>query len=422
MLYISKMLRKAIIAAGLFISLFLLWFAVFNYRKAAPIAEENLRGLALSVTAAIENMAVHDPSLASLAKFHTSDISYFALADRGGVYRFHSNPELIGTPVLDDDFLAKLNRESASEERVTLGTGERAFQYITPVYLPGRILMLRLILHTYRADEVVRRAKLSATILLGLLVAEWLLAAGLVRYARREELHQMEMARRENLARLGEMGALLAHEIRNPLAGIKGFAQVIAKRPAEERNRGFAGNIVTEAVRLENLVSNLLAYAGSDARPAECFDLDELIGHAISLLSAEALQSGVTVLYDSPGSLPVRGNRDRMEQVLLNLGKNALQAMPEGGQLSIGTQARGDRVVLTVRDGGQGLSGADLQRVFEPFFTTKSRGTGLGLALCKKIVEEHAGSIELTSVPGAGTTVTVTLPLARRERGHGGEP
>ncbi|HJV37103.1 sensor histidine kinase, partial [Geomonas sp.] len=116
----------------------------------------------------------------------------------------------------------------------------------------------------------------------------------------------------------------------------------------------------------------------------------------------------------------VAGNRDSMEQVLLNLGKNALQAMPEGGTLMIGTQKRGDRVLLTFRDCGSGVAEEDLQRVFEPFFTTKSRGTGLGLALCKKIVEEHAGTIELSSVANEGTTVTVTLPLVKRERDRWG--
>lgn len=415
------MIRKAILAIGICISLFLLWFAVFNYRKSAPIAEENLRGLALSVTAAIDNLAVHDPSLASLAKFHTADIAYFALADRNGVYWFHSNPDLIGTHVLDDAFLSLIGTTTPSEERVTLGTGEIGFQYITPVYLPGRTLVLRLILHTYRADTVIRRAKLNAIILLGLLGAVWLLGAGLMRYARREERYQMELARRESLALLGEMGAVLAHEIRNPLGGIKGFAQVIAKKPTAERNAGFATNIVTEVVRLENLVSGLLAYAVNDTRPTSVFNLCDLVEHTVSLLASEAHELGVEIIHHCP-ALGFSGNRDRLEQVLLNLGKNALQAMPNGGRLSIAVEATRNIIMITIKDSGHGLTKQDLEKVFEPFFTTKVRGTGLGLALCKKIIEEHQGAIEMTSKLNEGTTVKVTVPLVRRGEVSGGRP
>lgn len=406
------MLKKAIISIGTGISLFLLWFAVSNYREAGPIAEENLRGVALSLTAAIENLAVHDPSLAALAKFNTNDIAYFAMVDRNGVYRFHSNPDLIATSVKDSSYSPESRNASRSEARVTLGTGEQAFQVTAPVHLPGETLVLRLTVHTYRADAVVRRAKLNMTILLGLLVTGWLLACALFRFARRDELHQMEMARKESLAKLGEMGAMLAHEIRNPLAGIKGFAQVIAKRPMEPRNSGFARNIVTEAVRLENLVSELLAYAASDGPVPASFELPELIDHAASLLTSEALDLRVEIAKDYPETLQLLGNRDRLEQMLLNLGKNALQSMLDGGVLSLTAIATGNDAVITVRDSGHGIAEQDLSKVFEPFFTNKARGTGLGLAVCKKIVEEHNGTIKLASVINQGTTVTVTLPRA----------
>jgi two-component system, NtrC family, sensor histidine kinase HydH len=408
------MLKKAIISIGICVSLFLLWFAVYNYREAGPIAEENLRGLALSITAAIENLAVHDPSLAALAKFHTSDLAYFALVDRRGIYRFHSNPDLIGDSVKDEAFLTEFWNASRSEARVMLGTGERAFQFTAPMYLPSERLVLRLTLHTYRADAVIRRAKLNTTILLGLLVVGWLLVAALFRYARREELHQMEMARKEGLAKLGEMGAMLAHEIRNPLAGIKGFAQVIAKRPLEPRNSGFAQHIVTEAVRLENLVNELLSYAAVDGPAPTSFDLVELIDHTISLLTPETFDQHVKIVRECPDALQLSGNRDRLEQALLNLGKNALQSMPDGGVLRLTAVAVGNDAVITVADSGHGIAGKDLPKVFEPFFTTKARGTGLGLALCRKIVEEHNGTIKLASVIGQGTTVTVTLPLSKR--------
>lgn len=411
------MLKKAILTLAFCLSLFLLWFAVYNYRQAEPIAEENLRGLALSVAAAIENLAVNDPSLAGLAAYRTNDIAYFALVDRQGRYRFHSNPDLAGKTVDDREFLARLARDPRSEERVTLGTGERAFQYVAPLHLPGETLILRLTLHSFRADAVLRRARIDTAILVGLLAAVWLLAAALIRYARREELHRLELARREHLVKLGEMGAMLAHEIRNPLGGIKGFAQVIARKPDALRNAGFAQQIVGEAVRLETLVNELLAYSVSEPAAKAPLDLAELVERSAALLDPEALERGVEVVLHAPEHLPVLGSRDRLEQVLLNLGKNALQAMPDGGTLRIEAVAAGGDALVTVADSGCGIDGEDLPRVFDPFFTTKPRGTGLGLALCKKIVEEHRGVVAIASAAGDGTSVTVTLPLSGATKG-----
>lgn len=413
------MLRKAIISAGICLSLLLLWFAVHNYRQAGPIAEENLRGLALSLSAAIDRLAVHDPSLADLAKFRPPDIAYFAMIDRHGIYRFHSNPDLIGTATGDDALERGFPGAAPTEERVTLGTGERAFQFTTPLYLPTETLVLRLTLHTYRADSVIRRAKLDAAILLGMLAVLWGLFAVLLRSARREERMQREMTRQESLARLGVMGAMLAHEIRNPLAGIKGFAQVIEKRPAEPRNSGFARNIVAEACRLEELVTELLFYASNEPPTKDAFNLGEVTSHVAAMLSDEALQLGVEMSIQVAPEVRVWGNRDRIEQVLLNLGKNALQAMPEGGTLRWSVGASGKSAVATVEDSGTGIAGNDLARVFEPFFTTKARGTGLGLALCRKIAEEHRGKIQLTSKPDEGTKVTLTLPLESSGAAHG---
>lgn len=404
------MFRKATLIIGIFATSSLLWFTVYNYRQAGPIAEENLRGLALTLSSAIENLAVNDSSLAALAKFRTNDIAYFALVDRQGRFRFHSNPDLIGASLPGAGRKAAPSLER-SESRVTLGTGEQAFLVTTPINLSGETLALHLTLHTYRADAVVRSARLNLTIMLALIAAGWLLSIGLFRYARREELHQAELARKGNLAKLGEMGALLAHEIRNPLAGIKGFAQVIAKKPQEGRNAAFAENIVTEVVRLETLVNDLLAYAAGDGAQRARFDLGQLIDHALSLLAPEAAERAVTVSCSSTGSFFVMGNRDRIEQALLNLGKNALQAMGAGGVLEIACASAGAEARISMKDTGQGIAETDLPKVFEPFFTTKARGTGLGLALCRKVIEEHGGTISLESRAGEGTTVTLALPL-----------
>ncbi len=413
------MLKRIFLLAGIGISFFAVWFAIGNYRASLPIAEENLLGLSLSFATAVETIAVRDPSFRSLSGFHPPDVAFFAIIDKLGVYRFHSNPDLVGTTAQGITYEQVFAGKSISGARITLGTGERAYEIYIPLYLARETYVLRLALHTYRADAVVRHAQFNMAVLLALLMAVWSLGAVLYRFAVREEQHQLEMARRKRLAQMGEMGAMLAHEIRNPLAGIKGYAQIIGKRPAEERNAGFARRIVAEVLRLESLVNDLLAYAGNDSYPMTPVDLHELILYTVSLIRQEADLQHVSIGIECGWDMRIFGNRDRLGQVLLNLMKNAVQAMPEGGSLLIVGNAAGKNVIIKVSDSGEGISAENLTRIFDPFFTTKARGTGIGLALCKKIVEEHNGKMKVESAVGKGTSVSVILPKIRPKKKSG---
>ncbi len=406
-------MRKILLLGGVLLSAAVIWFAVSNYSGARPVAEENLRGLALSLSAAIANTVLHDHTLRSLSTFQTQDIAFFALIDEKGLYRFHTNPDLIGKPFEGTIPFATLRDGATTDVRITLRTGERAFEFNAPIYLPGETLALRLTLHTHRADTVIRRARFNMMVLFALLAAGWTLALALYRFTRREEQHKLEMARREALARLGEMGAMLAHEIRNPLAGIKGYAQLIDKKPLDERNSGFARRIVAEARRMETLVSDLLAYARSARESTSAVNLNEIISHAADLLQHEPDTLHIKITAHCPEALQIAGNSDSLGQVILNLGKNAIQAMPDGGDLRITAAGSGNSVKIEVSDTGIGISRENVQMIFEPFFTTKAKGTGLGLALCRKIVEEHGGSIEVHSAVGEGTVVSMAFPMRR---------
>lgn len=413
------MVKRFLVLAGAAFSLFLVWFATVNYLESGPIAEENLRGLALSLVAAIENIASRDASFLSLVEFRPADVAFFAIIDRQGIYRFHSNIDLIGMPAVDDRFRKVFDIKAITEARVSLRTGENAYEIYTPFSVADKPYVLRLALHTYRADTVVRRARFNMGVLLLMLLVGWTLGIVLFRFVAREERHRADMARRERFARMGEMGATLAHEIRNPLAGIKGYAQVIQRRPAEQRNAGFAGRIIAETVRLEHLVSELLAYAGTESYKMSPVDVGPVIDSTVSLIRQEAEQLRVAIEIGCAEGMRVSGSSDRLGQVLLNLLKNSLQAMPLGGVLKVAAESSGGNVVLDVTDSGEGISAADLPRVFNPFFTTKPRGTGIGLALCKKIVEEHKGRIHISSVPGQGTSVTVILPALKKKSVRG---
>src|SRR5512135_2855166 len=141
------MLKKALIICGSIISLLLTWFAVSDYRAAAPIAEETLRGFALTLTAAIEHAAQQDPSFKSLTGLHPSSVAFFAIIDRNGIIRFHSNPDLIGTEADDSDALEVIRSGITRESRVVLGTAERAYVFYAPLDVQNEVFALKLTLH-----------------------------------------------------------------------------------------------------------------------------------------------------------------------------------------------------------------------------------------------------------------------------------
>ena len=404
-------LPRLLLAAGIILTGALSWFAVDNYQGARPIAEQNLKGVALSLAEAMESLAARDPSLESLTSFRAADLAFYTIIDRNGVQVFHANTSLIGTPVTDRRFEEMFAGSGMTESRQMLRTGEEVFEINIPFHLQRQTLALRMVLQTYRADSVVRRARIGLVILGTLLLTAWIMGVSLYRYARREERHREGMARQERMAHLGEMGAVLAHEIRNPLAGIKGYSQLLQEQVQGSQHTAYLELIVTETLRLEELVSALMAYSRQEQAPPDPVDLSALLRHCLALILPEADACRVTPHTTFPEGIVVNGNRNSLEQVILNIFKNALQAMPDGGQLTIEAHRSPKTVVVTIADTGPGIRPEDQERIFEPFHTTKPRGTGLGLAVCLKIVTEHGGTITVGGEPGTGAIFTITLPL-----------
>lgn len=402
---------RLIIALALCFTLLVAWFGWSTFRAAPLIAAENLRGAGLSIAAAIEQVAAADASFLTLAHYASPDIAYFALIDQQRVVRFHTNPGLIGQSAEQD--LVATPRDNLSEQRTHLGTGEEVYLLRTRIHPGHDEFLLTLALHTYRADTVIRRAATGASIVLGLLVALWGMTVLLIALLRREEHRSREMRRREELARLGELGAVMAHEIRNPLAGIKGFAQMVEAADSLEQAQEYAVKIVAQSLRMEKLVNDLLQFARDDQGERQPTDLTVLLEDCVGLLRNEATSQRVTIEFDHQGTIHAPVVVDRIMQMLLNLMKNALQAMPEGGVLKLGLHREGKSVRLAIVDNGMGIRPEHLEHIFEPFWTSKTTGTGLGLALCKKVAEEHGGSLTVESDIGCGTVCTVTLPAGR---------
>ena len=385
------------------------WFAWSAFRAAPPLAAENLRGAGLSISAAIEQLAVVDPAFRSLSRYSTPDIAYFALVDRQGIIRFHTNPGRIGQPFSNDG--RKTFPDGATEQREKLGTGETVYILRTRVHAGHDEYLLVLALHTYRADQVIRRARTGVTVVVAMTAALWGLTALLFFMLRREERHHRDMNRREELARLGELGAVMAHEIRNPLAGIKGYAQLTETAGTLEQARLYSGKIVMQSIRMESLVDDLLTFAREDQGGRSPADLASLVHDSVMLIRMEADPERVKIVHTPQKAMKALVAADRIMQLLLNLLKNGLQAMPDGGELRVELEQVKTAAAIKISDTGTGIPPESLPLIFDPFWTSKARGTGLGLALCSKVAKEHGGSLHVESTVGVGTTFTVTLPL-----------
>ncbi len=229
---------------------------------------------------------------------------------------------------------------------------------------------------------------------------------------------EAEVRRREKLAAVGNLAAGVAHELRNPLSSIKGYATYFGGRfPEGSADREAAQVMVKEVERLNRAIGDLIGLSRpTDIRPCMT-GMRRLIEDTLRLIGQDAAAHRVAVRLEAPETLPdVAIDPDRMRQVILNLCLNALEAMPGGGELILSLQPEQDSLRLEVRDTGMGIAPEALPHIFDPYFTTKGQGTGLGLATVHKIVEAHGGSISVVSEPGQGAIFRLVLPLGGEEK------
>lgn len=212
------------------------------------------------------------------------------------------------------------------------------------------------------------------------------------------------------LARLGEMAAVVAHEVKNPLTGISGALQIIGERlPPESRDRKIVADIRARIASLNDSVCDLLLYARPRAPNCTAVDVQAVLRETATLVSQDSTMKAVTVEVSGDHSV-LNADPAMLREVFLNLVLNAGQAMNGQGCVRVEARDRGPRCEVAVIDSGPGIPVELRERVFEPFFTTRSRGTGLGLAIVRRTVEVHGGEITLGGTPGGGTTMTVVLP------------
>jgi len=216
----------------------------------------------------------------------------------------------------------------------------------------------------------------------------------------------------EQLAEIGRLATTLAHEIKNPLAGISGAIQIIGDAmEADHPHRPVIGEILGQIRRLDATVRDLLQYSKPAPARSRGFRIDETVERVLTVLRTEPALRKVWIAAEMAPDLPkVLGDEDQIEQMLMNLVLNAADACAGGGSIRIHCSANGSQVLLHVDDSGHGMTPAVSANAFDPFFTTKSKGTGLGLSICRRIVDAHHGTITLSSQVGVGTSVSVSLP------------
>jgi signal transduction histidine kinase len=259
------------------------------------------------------------------------------------------------------------------------------------------------------------------------LTCQWIVIFRLGRDRDRRAAHAIDELRGERVhealaqaRRLQSVGAKVAHELKNPLAAIKGLVQLLERSAADDRTRERLGVMESEVERMGIILSEYLSFSRplEDLHPAP-LDLGGLVTDVVAVLSARAETGGVQL--ETSGEAPiVQADRRRLKEALINLVSNAIEATPLGGRVDVvlGPDAGGG-ATLEVRDTGRGIAPGDMTRLGQSYFTTREGGTGLGFVLAKGAVEQHGGKIEVSSRVGAGTTIRVTLPVAQEGRADG---
>jgi len=414
--YIPGILRFSLFLLLLIFSMAIIFTTNKNVQIVRTLAIQGLTDTAVGLSSAADNV------LRLMGENNTSDIrtifsdrivAYALVAQEDGNILFHSNPALINTKLQAQEVEKWISAGTFTSRRIILGTGVPAYEFNFVMYRPDKSPdMLRLVLQTTAADKMIRQAERMwwiTGLLLGLI---W--TAGII--FERFFTHRIKtQAARENQKRLtliGQMTATLAHEIRNALGSVKGYAQWLEEKAAEGgAEKEALAMVVAGTLRIESLVHELLLFSKEEAYNNGPIELAPLITEAIA---ASAPGRSADMELNIPIGISVKADREKLFRVMSNGIRNAMDAMGEAGNLRISAHEGGRWVNIYIEDTGEGICEKDPDRLFTPFYTTKTNGTGLGLAYAKKVVEGMGGSIKLSNrIGGAGAVLSIQLPNGR---------
>ncbi len=413
--YLPTVLRVSLAIFLLISSAAILYTTAQNFYAVQMLSTRALESTALALSASAETALRTTGNVAGeeiREIFSDRVVAYALIAGKDRKVLFHTNPRLVGSDLSDES-----NREwpstTASGRRIKLRTGLPGYEFNYMLHLPdGTVELLRLVLYTTPADRIVSDARRMWWTIGAILILLWIAGIMLERVFTRHLRLQRELERRNQLAFIGQMTAVLAHEIRNALGSIKGFVQWVHEKLEKPDPKKEGLSVVLRGVeRIESLLNDLLRFSREEQYHIESLDPVHLIREAIN--AAVPSWKGKVEIEAEPGTR-VTGDREKLYRVLLNGIRNAIQAMEGDGNLRIGVSADGRWVKIWIKDTGPGIPAEETPRLFTPFYSTKTDGTGLGLAYSKKVMEGMGGRISLTNREGrAGAVLTIQLPKKR---------
>jgi signal transduction histidine kinase len=386
-----------------------------NTRSAKVLSGQALESTALSLSYSAEKALRLGTKAGDEIRSVFSDrvVAYALVASADGRILYHTNTRLEGQRVSGEELAHWRPGEAYSSRRVRLGTGMPAAEFNFTIHSPGEgKRLLRLVLNTADADRIAAEADRLWWIVSGALLLLWAVGIPLERTFTRYLTLRERMEREKQLALIGQMTAVLAHEIRNAVGAIKGFSQWIGERTeaGDDRQAAIAG-VIRGTDRIESLVNDLLRYSRDEA-----YNLEDMALHPVIEKVLEPFRSGWRGRFE-PGEdagIRVRADRDKLERALTNGIRNALEAMGDAGVLKISVRTEGKQAAIEIEDSGPGIRAEDRPRLFTPFYTTKTSGTGLGLAYSRKVVEGMGGRIDLSNRSGGtGAVLTFLLPKGK---------
>lgn len=413
--------RWGLLLVAVLLAIGLFWTALAGWYASNDASLALVRGRALDLADSIRrDMVDGPPSDAALGTLvdELSDrgLRYVAIVRPNGKVAAQAG-QALGPPPRVEDQAPPTGGGIA--DPVPVGDGRYRFVVHPPAHRPfgrrhmrgprGQMSPAAFIIELDPPEARAIRDRAATTLAVSAAVALMLLGTSIVlwRLGLRADRLAADLGRERQLAVLGEMSAVLGHEIRNPLASLKGHAQLLLEKLAPDHpGRRKAEIIVREAVRLEELSGHILSFARSGSVDRRPVDPAEVARAAAEELGDERVR------LDTPAAMAaVALDRVRMEQVLVNLLRNACEASPPGELVDLSVRATDGEIVFEVRDRGGGFEATDAARIFEPFHTTRVQGTGLGLAVARRIVESHGGRVEARNHPDGGAVMRVALPV-----------
>ena len=385
----------------------------FADQAVRTLATQSLESTARGISLAAEHVLGEEGGRSVQFERLFSDrlVAYALIADADGTVLFHTNPDLRGSRFDDNGAFDRLAEDKTASRRALLGTGR-------PVLLYDRLLqphesrpaLLRLALHTIDTDRMTARAGRLWWSVGAVLLLLWSGGLLVVVLSARSEKHRLAAERGESLALIGQMTSTLAHEIRNAIGSVKGYAQLAAeKTEAGDPRAQHLATVLRGVARIEHLVGDLLLFSREERFTLA--DVDPVPLFSTIAASVEPWHGRVEL--DLESSIVVRADAEKLERVLTNGVHNAVQAMGESGLLRMALRRLGDQIEFRIEDTGDGIAPEALPKLFTPFYTTRTTGTGLGLAYAKKVVEGMGGTINLKNREGApGAIFTMLLPRA----------